>query len=112
MYDSINTQVSGYLSWKPMACRTLSHKGFTLDVDRNMWVCGDCRKPSQHNSEYVTECMWCARTVVLWKWWDGAADEAVCAACPGGPQNVAGINQTTMDESLAAEKAVKEYRAK
>lgn len=103
-YASINSTVSGYRSWKPMTCRKSSHKGFGYDLERNMWVCAECNKPSQHHGGYVTECLWCARTVVVWKYYEGAEFETVCADCPGGPHNVAGINQTSTDDDIVNEK--------
>lgn len=74
----------------PMTCRTYKHRnrkpGYTYDVERNMWVCGECRKPSIHHDGYVRECLGCERPFVVWEYIPATVDYEFCTDC-GGTNN-------------------------
>lgn len=58
---------------RPYTCRCAKAHGATLDTERNIWVCSNCRLPNvgryiwnQDTCDYIADCFSCGNQFVIW----------------------------------------------
>lgn len=57
--------LKGLPHYDPCLC---THSDWSLDHDRQMWVCGTCRKPAANNFVYNPNCDMCGHRYTIKKW--------------------------------------------